>query len=785
MTDTTFAPAPSALSGSTTAFDLTPTDVKTGERYAVFIPDFDTPVVLEFRKELSNGSLRFARYGTDLEIHYLKAEWDVMRSNGRACRISDLGRRGKDPGEIEDIDPSALLDPDEQTITVKERAKRLLAAKRLEEARTLRFYVLRYDDAPAGKGHVGVANFIGENWTEARDKGFKWIPSSGALLRAVNECGAPGERPLSAFLNRRGLHNRSLRWPKFTTDLAIVMNSEFWSKRAKRKTDVISDFYAEFDRENAGREEKEKLTRPTKETLRLWICAGENYWSWRSKYGEKAARRRFKGHHRPIEATCPLEYVMIDHTRIDAWAAIYDEKGTKVLVERPWLTLAIDVYSRMILGAVLTYESPSVYSALLCLKQVVRRKSFLIDEFGYHKGATDGWGRPTTVIADNGWEFVGISFQVCCEAAGIHVIWAPVKAPEFKPYVERVFGILNEMLWHRLDQGIPLKPQEMTAMGLTPHTKAVHTLEWLYHRMWTGIVTLYHVEEHGADKIVPAKRWREGLLSDGRPTIDDVRDLDKALGRSQVCLLTTSGITFDNHRFHDPDTTSMLLDRLLRKAKRGTQRNGRLSSGVVAVLCTYSSQDCSSINVWDFVLRKNVSLPNWNRRFSEGLSFKTAADIRNFARVENRAFHSDADKHAARAAFGRLIGEKIKTLPFGQARKLAGEIVAPQLVAGDFVEQKLIGSSATDDHSLDVPQTVAAGERTDDRIPDKGFRRGGKAATRKATATRRANIAAGKKEAAKLEAAPPSPRVAKTAVGKGMTDTEAAELLASLSEDLD
>ena len=116
---------------------------------------------------------------------------------------------------------------------------------------------------------------------------------------------------------------------------------------------------------------------------------------------------------------------MIDHTRCDAWAAVYDEEGTKVLIERPWLTLAIDCYSRMILGAVLTYEGPSVYSAMHCLRQVVRNKKFLIEKYGYHKGATDGFGRPTTVIVDNAWEFTGLSFQVCCEACGIHVIWAP------------------------------------------------------------------------------------------------------------------------------------------------------------------------------------------------------------------------------------------------------------------------------------------------------------------------------------------------------------------------
>ncbi|MGY4411759.1 transposase InsO family protein [Bradyrhizobium sp. LB7.1] len=323
------------------------------------------------------------------------------------------------------------------------------------------------------------------------------------------------------------------------------------------------------------------MKRPSRETLRLWINAGENYWSWSTKYGKAAADRRFIGRGRPIEATAPLEYVMIDHTRCDAWAVVYDENGTKLVVERPWLTLAIDCYSRMILAAILTYEGPSVHSAMQCLRQVVRSKRFLLDKYGYHKGACDGFGKPVSVIVDNAWEFSGLSFQVCCEAVGIHVIWAPVKSGQFKAYAERAFGYLNELIWHRLDCGIPYKPQEMTARGLDPRPKAVQTMEWLYDRMWEGIVTIYHVEPHGRDKIVPAVWWKDGLLvGDGRPTLDDVGELDKVLGQSARCLLTAEGIQHDGERFHDRKITTELLNRLFkrcaqrRSAPRSLERQG-------------------------------------------------------------------------------------------------------------------------------------------------------------------------------------------------------------------
>src|SRR5713226_6074168 len=87
-----------------------------------------------------------------------------------------------------------------------------------------------------------------------------------------------------------------------------------------------------------------------------------------------------------------------------------------------------------------------------------------------------------------------------------------------------------------------------------------------------------------------------------RPTIDDVGELDKVLGRSARCLLTTSGIIHDNHRFHDKEITSELLDRLLRHAPKRDQRRGR-SSGKVMVLGTWDPGDCSFIQVWDWVLK--------------------------------------------------------------------------------------------------------------------------------------------------------------------------------------
>lgn len=59
-----------------------------------------------------------------------------------------------------------------------------------------------------------------------------------------------------------------------------------------------------------------------------------------------------------------LEQVQIDHTVIDV--IVVDERERQP-TGRPYLTVAIDVYSRCIIGMVVTLEAPSAVSVGLCL----------------------------------------------------------------------------------------------------------------------------------------------------------------------------------------------------------------------------------------------------------------------------------------------------------------------------------------------------------------------------------------------------------------------------------
>ena len=80
--------------------------------------------------------------------------------------------------------------------------------------------------------------------------------------------------------------------------------------------------------------------------------------------GAKAARDRYAPVVGSLEANWPLSLIQIDHTLVDV---IVVDTATRAPIQRPWLTLAIDVCTRCVAGFHLSLEPPSATSVALCL----------------------------------------------------------------------------------------------------------------------------------------------------------------------------------------------------------------------------------------------------------------------------------------------------------------------------------------------------------------------------------------------------------------------------------
>ena len=118
-------------------------------------------------------------------------------------------------------------------------------------------------------------------------------------------------------------------------------------------------------------------------------------------------------------AARPLDVVQIDHTQVDV--IIVDEQSREPM-GRPWITLAVDIRTRMVAGFHLALEAPSRVSIGLCLLHAVYDKTAWMLE----RGIDAPWpvaGLPQSLHADNGSDFRSQAFVRACRNQGVQVIW--------------------------------------------------------------------------------------------------------------------------------------------------------------------------------------------------------------------------------------------------------------------------------------------------------------------------------------------------------------------------
>jgi putative transposase len=204
-----------------------------------------------------------------------------------------------------------------------------------------------------------------------------------------------------------------------------------------------------------------------------------------------------------------LDRVQIDHTVIDI--IIVDERERRS-IGRPYLTLAIDVFSRAIVGLVLTLEPPSAVSVGLCLANTIGDKRPWMERLG----VAVEWpmsGKPKSLYLDNAAEFKSEALHRGCEQHDIHLSYRPQGQPHYGGIVERVIGTAMRKI-HELPGTTFSNPAER---GQYDSEKlAALTLPEL--EKWLVLaVAAYHGSVHQTLGQTPAARWVEGVTATGTP----------------------------------------------------------------------------------------------------------------------------------------------------------------------------------------------------------------------------------------------------------------------------
>jgi putative transposase len=244
---------------------------------------------------------------------------------------------------------------------------------------------------------------------------------------------------------------------------------------------------------------------PDPKTVRARIRDAEGYELICKQRGARAARQMLEPRPGKLVVSEPLSLIEIDHTLVDLM--LVDADDPSVVIGRPWLTLAIDVATRVVLGYYLSMDPPSVVSVAMCLAHVIQPKlenALDPDYWPMH-------GKPLCVLVDNGKDFRSHALQRGCEQHGIKLMWRPVREPHYGAHIERLMGTFMRMV-HTLP-GTTFSNSK--ARGDYPsERKACFTLEdfraWLIEK----ICRTYHVSKHRGLGEPPTLAWERSFRTE-------------------------------------------------------------------------------------------------------------------------------------------------------------------------------------------------------------------------------------------------------------------------------
>lgn len=276
-----------------------------------------------------------------------------------------------------------------------------------------------------------------------------------------------------------------------------VIQNYFLTKQRPSAQAVINKINIECKNQN--------ITPPSKNTIRNRIHKITEYERLKRQGNKSLARTKYEPASGTYQSDYPLHVVQIDHTQVDI--ILVDDQDRRP-IGRPWITLAIDIYSRMIVGYYLSLNAPSVTSVAMCITSAVLPKDELLLKFDINTN-WDVWGFPNTIHADNGADFRADTLKKACQINGINLEFRPIGKSNFGGHIERVIGTLMKEV-HLISGTTFSNIKERQTYDSDGN--ASMTFSELEKWIVTFIAKVYHKRVHSGIGMPPEKKWEDGIF---------------------------------------------------------------------------------------------------------------------------------------------------------------------------------------------------------------------------------------------------------------------------------
>lgn len=377
---------------------------------------------------------------------------------------------------------------------------------------------------------------------------------------------------------------------------------------------VINEYYLTPQRRSLAKTYEELKLRcrskeiecPSLNTLRKRIESLSESERLKSREGKKLHDERYnpKTEHFP-NGNYPLQTVQIDHTPVDL-IVIDEETGEPI--GRPWLTLAIDVYSRMIVGYNLGFEDPSILTTGICISNAILPKEKILKKFNIET-EWPCWGIMKSIHTDNGSDFTSEAISRACAQYGIDLDLRPPGNPSFGGHIERLMGTFSKE-FHSLSgttfNNISKRRNYNSAK------KAVFTIEMLEEYIVTFITEVYHQKKHSGINTSPLFRYKEGIwgndqfLGIGIPAlVDDEEKLQLDFLPYFERTVQNYGVSIDSI-FYYSEVLRPFIHKTQFASSKGIKREK------MKFIFRRDPRDISKLFFWDPELKRYFKIPYSN-----------------------------------------------------------------------------------------------------------------------------------------------------------------------------
>lgn len=289
--------------------------------------------------------------------------------------------------------------------------------------------------------------------------------------------------------------------------------------------------------------EKSGLPVPSYTTVYDICCALPADVVTMAREGEAAWRDQFEPVLR-FESSRPNECWQMDHCQLDV--LVVDDTGEKIL-GRPWLTLALDTYSRAIAGYYLSLTPPSSLSICFALRRAILPKLSPL------------WpmcGIPDRLHIDRGRDFTSKHLAQVATDLQIQLAFATPYLPRAKGKVERIFDTFNMQIWCELPGYV--------GNSLQDRPEIIHpelTIGEVEAYLVAFIVNHYHHEVHSTTGEPPFSRWQQPDFIPRLP--GSARELDLLLMCTEERVVQQTGIRFYHLDYWSYQLVDLIGERVL------------------------------------------------------------------------------------------------------------------------------------------------------------------------------------------------------------------------------